>query len=78
MADMILVRDAAEKWGLSERRVASLCASGMIEGALRKGHVWMIPSDAQRPVDGRLKEQKNLPRLPLASKPRHTSSRRAG
>ena len=60
MADMILVRDAAEKWGLSERRVASLCASGMIEGALRKGHVWMIPSDAQRPVDGRLKEQKNL------------------
>lgn len=45
----------AKEWGLSARRVQTLCAEGKIDGAVRFGRDWMIPSDAKRPVDGRTK-----------------------
>ena len=54
MDDFMLVRDAAAKWGISERRVSSLCKDGRIDGAIRNGHAWMIPCDAGRPADRRV------------------------
>lgn len=46
---------AAEKWGISPRRVRMLCAEGKIEGAIQKGKLYMIPENAQKPADGRVK-----------------------
>lgn len=50
------VEDLAKQWGISARRIQTLCSQGKIEGAFRFGRDWMIPKDAKRPVDGRRKE----------------------
>lgn len=47
------VSKAAEKWGISDRRVRVLCAEGKIPGVVRKGNLYMIPENAQKPLDGR-------------------------
>lgn len=52
--DYIKVSQAAEKWGLSTRRVRVLCAQGKVDGVIRKGKLYMIPANAQKPADGRL------------------------
>lgn len=52
--EYISVREASERWGISERRVRALCESGRIEGVTRCGDwVWSIPASTQRPADGR-------------------------
>lgn len=48
------VKEAAEKWGLSVRRVQLLCVEGRIEGAMKHASVWAIPKDAQKPKDERI------------------------
>lgn len=53
--DYLKIEDVAKKWGLSTRRVQVLCSQGKIEGAFRFGRVWMIPQEADKPVDGRTK-----------------------
>lgn len=47
------VSKAAEKWGISDRRVRVLCSEGKIPGVIRKGNLYMIPENAQKPLDGR-------------------------
>lgn len=37
------VKQAAEKWGQSDRRVRILCAEGKISGAFQEGRGWKIP-----------------------------------
>jgi len=53
--DYMTVREAAEKWGISVRRVQYLCMHNMITGAVQFGRVWTIPNDAAKPRDGRYK-----------------------
>ena len=55
LKDYIEIEEAAKKWNISNRRVQALCAAGKIPGAIHVGRNWMIPQDAQRPVDGRTK-----------------------
>ena len=53
---------AAEKWGISERRVQILCSQNRIPGVSKLGYMWRIPKNAEKPIDGRTKrgkEQKN-------------------
>ncbi len=53
-------KEAAQKWGLSDRRIRYLCALGRIDGAIKLGWSWTIPSDAPRPSDGReMRKYKN-------------------
>jgi len=47
--------EAAEKWGLSDRRVRVLCGNGRIPGAVKDGKSYKIPLDAKKPSDKRLK-----------------------
>ncbi|MGN8718949.1 Fic family protein [Holdemanella porci] len=54
------VKQASEKWGISDRRIRVLCAQGKILGAYHEGRSWKIPVDAKKPVDGRLKSKENL------------------
>lgn len=51
----ISVSDAAEKFNISKRRVQLLCEQGRIEGANRMSGVWLIPENAQKPIDARRK-----------------------
>lgn len=51
--EYIKVSKAAEKWGISPRRVRLLCAEGKIDGVVRKGKLYMIPGNAKKPLDGR-------------------------
>ena len=53
--EYIKLAQAAEKWGISARRARILCAEGKIPGAIRKGKLYMVPENAQKPRDGRLK-----------------------
>ena len=48
------VKEAALKYGLSERRVQKLCEQNRIEGAERISGVWIIPSEAEKPTDDRV------------------------
>lgn len=52
--DYIKVSEAAKKWGLSPRRVRTLCAQGRIEGVIREGKLYKIPANMPRPMDGRM------------------------
>ena len=51
--DYIKVAEAAAKWGISPRRVRVLCAEGKIPGMVRRGKLYMIPANAEKPADGR-------------------------
>ena len=53
--EYIALKEMAESWGISVRRVQTLCANGRIEGAVRQGRDWMIPKNATRPIDARTK-----------------------
>ena len=54
------VTQAAEKWGISDRRIRVLCSEAKIPGAYQEGRVWKIPIDAQKPADGRYKSKESL------------------
>lgn len=48
-------KEAAGKWGISPRRVHTLCLEGRVEGAERHGWTWLIPETAEKPPDARIK-----------------------
>ena len=54
------VKQASEKWGISDRRIRVLCSEGKISGAYREGRAWKIPVDARKPADGRYKSRESL------------------
>lgn len=56
MSNTIFLKDAAQLWNISERRVSALCKSGRIKGAIKKGKSWMISIDTEKPLDMRKKQ----------------------
>jgi AraC-like DNA-binding protein len=63
MLEYMSVREAAEKWSLSERRVHKLCQDGRIDGIIRFGRSWGIPNGTQKPDDAR----KSVDNTPLTN-----------
>lgn len=55
MLDYISAQQAAIKGGISERRIQKRCEENRIDGAVRFGHAWAIPKNAEKPADGRLR-----------------------
>ena len=53
--DYISIKEAAKKWGISERRIQKLCEENRIPGVIRFSRVWAIPKDIEKPVDKRRK-----------------------
>ena len=51
--DFMSAREAADKWGISQRRVATLCSEKRISNAEMVGNMWIIPATAEKPVDAR-------------------------
>ena len=58
--DYMTLKEAAEKWGVTPRRVNYYCATGRIPGAVKMATIWLIPKDAEKPIDGRTKQGKEL------------------
>ena len=54
------VKQAAEKWGISDRRIRVLCSEGKIPGAYQEGRGWKIPTDAEKPADGRYRSKESI------------------
>ena len=52
--------EAAEKWGISHRRVSILCNQDRIPGAQRAGSRWIIPEAAETPSGARIKSGKYI------------------
>ena len=59
--EYISVKQTAEQWGLSDRRVRLLCEQGKINGVVKQGRSYLIPVDAVRPADGRTLRGKIIP-----------------
>jgi hypothetical protein len=53
--DYLTVKEMGGKWGITARMVTYYCAGGRIAGAEKKGNLWLVPSDAPKPRDGRRK-----------------------
>lgn len=48
--------EMSEKWNITPRRIGVLCSEGRIDGAIKKGKTWLIPSDSGKPSDARYKK----------------------
>lgn len=53
MLSFISAKEAAEKWNISQRRVSVLASENRINGAMMVGNMWIIPSNAEKPIDKR-------------------------
>ena len=56
--EYLSIRQTAENWGISTRRLQVICRQGRIPGAFIVGNSWAIPADAVKPVDQRIKSGK--------------------
>lgn len=53
--EYLTVKEAGEKWGISSRMVTVYCTEKRIPGAIKKGNLWLIPDNAEKPKDLRKK-----------------------
>jgi excisionase family DNA binding protein len=60
MVEYITIQEAAEKWGITSRRIQVLCAQGRLEGAVKFGRQWAIPANLKKPEDARIKNGKYM------------------
>ena len=51
--DYMTLKEAAEKWGVTPRRVNYYCAAGRIPGAVKMAGVWLLPKTAEKLLDMR-------------------------
>lgn len=58
--EYMTIKQTAEKWGICVRRIQTLCTEGRIEGAERLGYQWVIPVNAEKPKDARIKSGKYI------------------
>lgn len=54
--EFLTTKEISNQWNISARRVAILCEDGRLNGAVKKGKTWLIPSSAEKPEDGRFKK----------------------
>ena len=45
--EYLSISQVSEKWGVSVRRIQTLCITGRIPGATKIGSYWAIPADAE-------------------------------
>jgi hypothetical protein len=61
--EYLSIRQTSEKWSISTRRIQILCSEERIPGAVRIGYSWVIPADAEKPKDARIKSGKYVKRI---------------
>ena len=55
--EYLTVKEACEKWGITSRMVNYYCSEGRVEGAVKKGNLWLVPKDSKKPAS-----EKSFPR----------------
>ena len=58
--EYLTTTEMSKLWNLSSRRRGVLCVEGRIDGAIKKGKMWLIPSNAKKPADARFKKKSNM------------------
>ena len=56
--EYLTTTELSKLWNLSSRRIGVLCTEGRIDGAIKKGKMWLIPINAEKPPDARYKANK--------------------
>lgn len=56
--EYLTTTEMSKLWNLSSRRIGVLCVEGRIDGAIKKGKMWLIPANAEKPSDARFKANK--------------------
>ncbi|MBQ6895543.1 MAG: DNA adenine methylase [Clostridia bacterium] len=54
--ELMTTKEISKQWSISARRVAVLCEEGRLDGVIKKGKTWLIPSNTRKPEDGRYKK----------------------
>lgn len=57
--EYLTTTEMAKIWNLSSRRIGVLCSEGRIDGAVKKGKMWLLPADSKKPADARFKKEKS-------------------
>lgn len=60
MERLLTTTEMAQRWGISARRIAVLCAEDRIAGAIKKGKTWLIPENSEKPQDARARQHRKL------------------
>ena len=55
--EYLTTSELSKIWNISSRRIGVLCAEGRIDGAIKKGKMWLIPDNVQKPEDARCKKE---------------------
>ena len=58
--EYLSLKQTAEKWGITVRRVQVLCSQGRIPGATKIESFWVVPKEAEKPRDQRIKSGKYI------------------
>lgn len=53
--EYLSISQTVKKWGISSRHIQVLCSEGRIEGAIKVGFYWVIPTSAEKHADQRIK-----------------------
>lgn len=67
----LTVREAAQKWNVSQRLVQRYCAQGRIDGAKKLGASWLIPAETAKPDDPRREKGGQASETPETSPAEH-------
>lgn len=57
--EYLTATELSKIWNISTRRIGVLCTEGRIDGAIKKGKMWLIPDTARKPADARYKKNKH-------------------
>lgn len=58
--EYLTITQVSKKWGIKQRRIRVLCMENRIYGARKVGSYWLIPEDAEKPKDERIKSGKYI------------------
>jgi len=54
---IMTVQEAAQRWGITPRRVTEIIREGRMEGVYKIGTTWVMPDDTPKPIDKRVSEK---------------------
>ena len=57
--DYLTTVEMSKIWNISSRRIGVQSIEGRIDGAVKKGKMWLIPADSKKPLDARRRDSKD-------------------
>lgn len=58
--DYLTAKETSELRKVTERQIYNYCLAGKILGAVKRGNLWLIPTDAHKPIDARVKPKDEI------------------